>query len=76
MTMLTTAEAAVVLRESPITTMRRCTRGELPATKKGRNWLISDVALAAFLEPTNQTTTPEPVYLTASQKRQARRLAS
>lgn len=70
--MLTTAEAAAILRESPITTMRRCARGQLPATKVGRHWLISRVALDEFLKPTNGPE-PEPIWRSASHKRQARR---
>lgn len=76
MSMLTTAEAAAVLRESPITTMRRCTRGQLPAKKIGREWRISEAALEAFLTPDNTPTKDEPVFLTASQKRRALRHAS
>lgn len=54
----TTAEAAEVLRESVLTTMRKCQRGEIAATKAGRSWRITESALKAYLEPTNQEPAP------------------
>lgn len=67
---LTTAEAAGILRESPITTARRCARGQLAATKTGKAWRISEAAVAALLEPDNNPT-DEPEYETAAERRRA-----
>lgn len=71
----TTAEAAEILRESVLTTMRKCARGEIAATKTGRAWRITESAINDYLKPTNQSPAepePEPVYATASAKRRAR----
>ena len=72
----TTAEAAEILRESVLTTMRKCRRGEIAATKTGRSWRITESALEAYIAPTNQPASepaPEPEYVTASAKRRASR---
>lgn len=78
MTWLTVAEAADILRESPITTSRRCKRGDFPATKTGRSWRINRLDLEAFLAPTNTPASqpaPSPAYRSAAQKRLHHRLA-
>lgn len=68
----TTVEAAEILRVSPLTVMRKCASGEIPATKVARQWRISEAALAAALEPTNAPVPEQPRFITASAKRRAR----
>lgn len=73
MTYLKTAEVAVILRETRANVSRRCKRGEIEATRVGRNWRISQAALDAFLapEPTPAAPKAEPVYRSADHKRRA-----
>lgn len=49
-TYLTVGEAAEVLRLSPITVMKRCRAGAIPATKPLGIWLIPADALTELLE--------------------------
>lgn len=72
MTWLTTAEVAVVIRETRANVSRRCKRGEIEATRVGRNWRISQAALDAFLAPEpGPEPKSEPVYRSADHKRRA-----
>jgi excisionase family DNA binding protein len=58
MKMYTTAEVAEILREaSPWATRRRLHAGEIKGIKVGRQWLVSEDALQAFL--TKKTTVPD-----------------
>jgi excisionase family DNA binding protein len=58
MKMHTTAEVAEILREaSPWATRRRLKSGELRGIKVGRQWLISEDDLQAFL--TKKTPVPD-----------------
>jgi len=50
-TYYTTAEVALVLRESRENVSRRCKRGELAARRVGRRYLISRESLEAFMAP-------------------------
>lgn len=47
---LTAAEAADILRTSPITVVRLCRDGKLPATKPLGTWLILESDLLAHIE--------------------------
>jgi excisionase family DNA binding protein len=78
MTYLTTAEVALVLRETRENTSRRCKRGEIEAVRIGRKYLISQAALDAFLTPAPRPAEPtaEPVFLTADHKKRALHAAS
>jgi excisionase family DNA binding protein len=49
--MLTTAEAAEILRMRSDTLSRKIKRGEIPAVKIGKIWLISRGTLEAMLQP-------------------------
>jgi excisionase family DNA binding protein len=55
--MLTTTEAARILRLKPSTLAAKIKRGEVRAVKIGRNWLIARETLDALLEPS--TTAPQ-----------------
>jgi excisionase family DNA binding protein len=48
--LLTAAEAAEVLRITPIQAVKLCRRGELRATKPGKSWLIDAEDLDAYLD--------------------------
>lgn len=77
MTYLTTAEVALVLRESRENTSRRCKRGEIEAVRVGRKYLISQAALDAFLTPAPPAEPKtEPVFVTADHKKRALKHAS
>lgn len=47
---LTAAEVATVLRTTPVTIVRLCRAGKLPATKPAGTWLISETDLQAHIE--------------------------
>lgn len=47
---LTAAEVATLLRTTPITVVRLCREGKLPATKPFGTWLISEADLKAHLD--------------------------
>ncbi|HET6916645.1 MAG TPA: helix-turn-helix domain-containing protein [Acidimicrobiales bacterium] len=47
---LTAAEVADVLRLTPITVVRLCREGKLPATKPAGTWLIAEPDLLAHIE--------------------------
>lgn len=49
-TFLTAAEVAERLRATPITIVRLCRAGKLPATKPAGTWLISEADLKAHIE--------------------------
>jgi excisionase family DNA binding protein len=49
--MYTTAEAAERLRMTPTGVARKIKRGQLPAVKVGKQWLIRKDALDAMLQP-------------------------
>lgn len=46
---LTAAEVANVLRTTPITVVRLCRAGKIPATKPAGTWLISEADLQAHI---------------------------
>lgn len=46
---LTAAEVAERLRTTPITIVRLCREGKLPATKPAGTWLISEAELEAHI---------------------------
>ena len=50
-TLLTTAEAAQLLRMRPDSVGRKIKRGEIPAVKIGKQWLIRKETLDAMLQP-------------------------
>jgi excisionase family DNA binding protein len=50
-TMLTTAEAAEILRMRPDSVARKVKRGEIAAVKVGKQWLIRRETLDAMLQP-------------------------
>lgn len=50
---LTAAEAATLLRTEPITVVRLCREGKIPATKPAGKWLISRDDLTAHLNATH-----------------------
>lgn len=52
---LTAAEAADILRMTPIGVIRLCREGKLPATKPAGKWLISRDDLQAHLEAAHNT---------------------
>jgi len=47
----TTAEAAERLRMKPDSVARKIKRGQLPAVKVGKQWLITKETLDALLQP-------------------------
>jgi excisionase family DNA binding protein len=47
----TTAEAAERLRMKPDSVARKINRGQLPAVKVGKQWLIRKETLDALLQP-------------------------
>jgi excisionase family DNA binding protein len=49
--LLTTAEAAQILRMRPDSLSRKIKRGEIAAVKVGKQWLISRDTLDALLQP-------------------------
>jgi excisionase family DNA binding protein len=49
--LLTTAEAAKILRMRSDTLSRKIKRGEIPAVKIGKIWLINRETLDAMLRP-------------------------
>lgn len=49
--MLTTAEYAAIVRQSPETIADKCARGEIRAVKVGRRWLISEHEVSGRLRP-------------------------
>jgi excisionase family DNA binding protein len=49
--LLTTAEAAEILRMRPVSLSRKINRGEIRAVKVGKRWLISRETLDAMLRP-------------------------
>jgi excisionase family DNA binding protein len=49
--LLTTAEAAEILRMRPDSLSRKIKRGEIRAVKVGKQWLISRETLDAMLQP-------------------------
>jgi excisionase family DNA binding protein len=49
--LLTTAEAAQILRMRPDSLSRKIKRGEIAAVKVGKQWLISRGTLDALLQP-------------------------
>ena len=49
-TFLTAAEAADILRVSPVVVTRLCRAGKIPATKPTGSWLIASDDLASFIE--------------------------
>jgi excisionase family DNA binding protein len=49
--MLTTAEAAEILRMRPDSVARKVKRGEIAAVKVGKQWLIRKETLDAMLQP-------------------------
>lgn len=49
-TYLTAAEVAKRLRTEPITVVRLCREGKLPATKPAGRWLINEGDLNAHIE--------------------------
>jgi len=55
---LTTVEVADIIRETPENVARRCARGQIPATRVGGEWRISDEAVAEFMEPKNIRSSP------------------
>ena len=46
---LTAAEVAQTLRTTPITVVRLCRAGKLPATKPAGTWLIAEADLKAHI---------------------------
>jgi excisionase family DNA binding protein len=50
-TLLTTAEAAEILRMRPDSVARKIKRREIPAVKIGKQWLIRKDTLDAMLQP-------------------------
>lgn len=66
--LMTSAEVAVILRETPENVARRCARGQLRAVRISGEWRVSDVDLAEFIEPTNVRTAPR-VRSSASRRR-------
>lgn len=54
-TYLTAVEASAVLRISPAQVVNLCRDGDIKATKPGKQWLIAQADLIAYLdESTNQ----------------------
>jgi excisionase family DNA binding protein len=49
--LLTTAEAARVLRIRSDSIVRKIKRGEIPAVKVGKQWLIRQSAIEALVQP-------------------------
>jgi excisionase family DNA binding protein len=49
--LLTTAEAAKILRMQPDSLSRMIKRGDIPALKIGKRWLIKKDTLDAMLQP-------------------------
>jgi len=49
--MLTTEEAAAILRMRPDSLVRKIKRDEIPGVKIGKRWLISRETLDALLRP-------------------------
>jgi excisionase family DNA binding protein len=49
--LLTTAEAAEILRMRPESVSRKVQRGEIPGVKIGKRWLIRKETLDAMLQP-------------------------
>lgn len=49
-TYLTAAEVAEILRTEPMTVVRLCREGKLPATKPAGKWLIAESDLFAHIE--------------------------
>jgi excisionase family DNA binding protein len=49
--LLTTAQVGLVLRMRPESVVRKIKRGDIPAVKVGKQWLIRRGALEAILEP-------------------------
>jgi excisionase family DNA binding protein len=49
--LLTTAEAAAILRMRPDSLARKIKRGEIRAVKVAKQWLISRETLDALLQP-------------------------
>jgi excisionase family DNA binding protein len=49
--LLTTAEAAEILRMRPDSLARKIKRGEIPAVKVAKQWLISRGTLNTLLQP-------------------------
>jgi excisionase family DNA binding protein len=49
--LLTTAEAAQALRMRSDSIIRKIKRGEIPAVKVGKQWLIRKSALEALVQP-------------------------
>lgn len=52
---LTAAEVADKLRATPITIVRLCRAGKLPAIKPAGTWLISEADLQAHIEASRNT---------------------
>jgi excisionase family DNA binding protein len=46
--MLTTREAAVLLHVTPSRILKLIAAGRLPATKHGRDWWLTEQAIAAY----------------------------
>ncbi|WP_293783613.1 helix-turn-helix domain-containing protein [uncultured Aeromicrobium sp.] len=68
--MLTVREVAEVLRESTVTTSRRCKRGEFPgAIKTGKKWLIPRTAVDALLNPEPAPVDESPKFTSPRAKR-------
>lgn len=51
MDLLTTTEAATIMRVTPATVRRWCEAGTLPAVKPRGQWLIAESDLQAMLTP-------------------------
>lgn len=68
--LMTTAEVAEVLRETPENVARRCASGQLPATRISGEWRIHDTDLAEFIAPSNVRVAPR-VRSSATRRRSA-----
>jgi excisionase family DNA binding protein len=49
--LLTTAQVGLVLHMRPDSVVRKIKRGDIPAVKVGKQWLIRKETLDAILEP-------------------------
>ena len=67
---LTTAEVGDIIQETSENVSRRCAAGQIPATKLGNQWRISEADFEKWMQPSNVKTSPR-VRSTLSRRRSA-----